>query len=172
MLGPAIRMAKPWKMPRVPSVAISGVDASVCHEQPVQEAAERPQQHPGGHRCHDRPAAARPSTSRRRRPTSDISDPTERSNTPPIISIIIPSARIPSTARLFRTTRRFAEREERRGVEDRGHDRSRGRSPGQGRLARIARNGAAADGSGAGLSNSAVVALIAGLPHRSWSRTP
>ena len=107
------------------------IDASVGHEQAVQEAAGVREQQPGGP-PRPRPASrGRPSASPETTPTIDIIEPTDRSNTPPIISIIIPSARMPSTARLFRTARRFAAREEGRRVEDREPRWPRGRSPGR-----------------------------------------
>ena len=107
MLGPAIRMATPWKMPRVPSVAISALTRAWATSSPFTKPPSVPSSIPTATEAptgQPRPIINQPETT----PTSDISDPTDRSNTPPIISIIMPRARIPSTARLFRTTRRFA----------------------------------------------------------------
>jgi len=107
MLGPAIRIAAPWKIPSVPRVAISALTRALATSRPFAMPPAAAIAIPavaaaiGG-----QPALtiSQPATT----PTSDSSDPTDRSNAPPIISVIIPTARMPSTAILFKTTRKLA----------------------------------------------------------------
>ena len=104
--GPATRIATPWKIPSVPSVVISALTRARATSRPFSSPprAARPNPaataRPTGQPCR---AISQPDTA----PTIDIIEPTERSNTPQIISAIIPTARMPSTARLFRIARRF-----------------------------------------------------------------
>ena len=78
MLGPAMRMARPWKMPRVPSVAISALTRAWATSSPFRN----PPDPPAAPRRPPRPRPAsrgRPSTTRRpRRRATSATRPTGR----------------------------------------------------------------------------------------------
>jgi len=108
MLGPPMRIAMPPNIIRFPSVVISAFTRALATSTPLSHPPNAASASPAitAGTTGQRQFISRPPVTT---PTIEITEPTERSKTPAIMSIIIPTDTIPSAARLFRIARAFCQ---------------------------------------------------------------